>query len=70
MGFVGNFIRSIFSPSIPQVTYKNVPKVTGRDLVSSTEADDPEAPLMGSGKKKNKLGTRSLLVQPESLYHR
>lgn len=67
MGFIGNFLKTIFNPSVPQVT---TPTITARDLVSETSSQEPEAPVMGSdsrNKRKNN-GVSSLLVPTEDLY--
>lgn len=67
MGFVGKFIKTIFSPSIPQAQTQQ-PTITGRDLVASTESATPEAPLMGGGDTKKRRGIESLLVPSENIY--
>lgn len=67
MGFIGTFLKTIFSPSVPQVS---TPTVTARDLVSETSSQELEAPVMGSdsrNKRKNN-GVSSLLVPSEDLY--
>ncbi len=66
MGFIGNFLRTIFNPKIPTASSQQT-TLTGRDLVSSTESDEPESPVMGSEKKKRK-GIESLMVPSENLY--
>lgn len=65
MGFIANAFKSIFSPSVPQVTYENAP--TGRDLLQSTSSDEVEAPVMGSDGKKRNRGLNSLLVPTENV---
>lgn len=67
MGFVGNMLKSIFSPSIPQASTQQ-PTITGRDLVASTESADPNAPLMGGTDNKKRRGIKSLLVPTESIF--
>mgnify|MGYP000844398277 CR=1 FL=1 len=68
MGFIGNFLSSIFSPRIPQASVQQ-PTITGRDLVSSTASKEPEAPLMGgAASQKKRRGTESLLVPTENIY--
>ena len=67
MGFVGRFIKTIFSPSIPQASVQQ-PTITGRDLVASTESATPEAPVMGGTDNKQRRGIESLLVPTESIY--
>ena len=67
MGFIGNFLRTIFNPKIPTTSSQQT-SLTGRDIVSSTESEEPESPIMGSEKKKRK-GIESLMVPSESLYH-
>ena len=68
MGFVGKFIKSIFSPSIPQASVQQ-PTISGRALVASTESSAPEAPMMGgTDKTKKRRGIESLLVPTESIY--
>ena len=67
MGFIGNIIRSIFSPSIPQASVQQ-PTITGRDLVASTASETPEAPVMGGTDNKKRRGIESLLVPTESIY--
>lgn len=66
MGFITKLVKGIFSPSIPQASSIQ-PQVSARDLVSSTESETPEAPVMGSDKRKHK-GVQSLLVPSEDLY--
>lgn len=66
MGFIGKIFRTIFNPRVPTVNY-TAQTVSGRDLLSSTESEEPESPLMGSEKKKRK-GIESLMVPSESLY--
>lgn len=65
MGFITDTIKSIFSPSVPQVTYESAP--TGRDLLQSTSSDEVEAPVMGSDVKKRNRGLNSLLVPTEDV---
>ena len=68
MGFIGNFLKTIFNPKIPTVASQQV-QTTGRDILPSTEDEEPEAPVMGSDKKKNRRrGIDSLLVPSENLY--
>ena len=68
MGFVGRFIKTIFSPSIPQASVQQ-PTISGRDLVASTESQDPDAPVMGGGDNQRKRrGIESLLVPSENIY--
>lgn len=68
MGFITKAIKTIFSPSVPQVDYSST--VTGRDLLSESTSEEPEAPVMGSDSKKRQRnnGVNSLLVQTEDLY--
>ena len=63
MGFIGNIVKTIFAPDVPQV---QTPSITGRDLLTSTSSDEPEAPVMGSAKKKSS-GMSSLLVPTEDV---
>ena len=67
MGFIGKFIKTIFSPSIPQASVQQ-PTITGRDLVASTTSETPEAPQMGGTDNKKRRGIESLLVPTESIY--
>lgn len=67
MGFIGNFLKTIFNPKIPKASSQQT-QLTGRDILSSTESEEPESPVMGSEKKKRK-GIESLMVPSESLYH-
>lgn len=67
MGFVGKFIKTIFSPSIPQASVQQ-PTITGRDLVASTESATPEAPIMGGADNKKRRGIENLLVPSENIY--
>ena len=67
MGFIGNFLKTIFNPKIPTASSQQT-QLTGRDILSSTESEEPESPVMGSEKKKRK-GIESLMVPSESLYH-
>lgn len=68
MGFIGKFIKTIFSPSVSSVSTQT-PTITGRDLVASTSSQDPEAPVMGSDKDtKRKQGVNSLLIPTNDLY--
>lgn len=67
MGFVGKFIKTIFSPSIPQASVQQ-PTITGRDLVASTESVTPEAPIMGGADNKKRRGIENLLVPSENIY--
>lgn len=69
MGFIGKFIKTIFSPSVPQVDTSTLNSVTGRDLVEQTTSQEPEAPVMGGDDKdKKKRGVQSLLVPSNNLY--
>lgn len=70
MGFIGNFLKTIFKPKIPTASSQQIQQtqLTGRDILSSTESEEPESPVMGSEKKKRK-GIESLMVPSESLYH-
>ena len=70
MGFIGNFLKTIFNPKIPNASSQQTQQtqLTGRDILSSTESEEPESPVMGSEKKKRK-GIESLMVPSESLYH-
>lgn len=70
MGFIGNFLKTIFNPKIPKASSQQIQQtqLTGRDILSSTESEEPESPVMGSEKKKRK-GIESLMVPSESLYH-
>ena len=62
------FLATIFNPKIPKVSAQQ-PTVTGRDLVASTESDDPEAPVMGgSSTSRKRRGIESLLVPTEDIY--
>ena len=67
MGFVGRFIKTIFSPSIPQASAQQ-PTISGRDLVQSTESAAPEAPLMGGTDTRKRRGIEQLLAPTESIY--
>lgn len=70
MGFIGNFLKTIFKPKIPTASSQQIQQtqLTGRDILSSTESEEPESPVMGSEKKKRK-GIESLMVPSERLYH-
>lgn len=73
MGFIGNFLKTIFKPKIPTASFQQIQQtqqtqLTGRDILSSTESEEPESPVMGSEKKKRK-GIESLMVPSERLYH-
>ena len=61
------FLATIFNPKIPKVAAQQ-PTVTGRDLVASTESDDPEAPVMGGQSSRKRKGIESLLVPTETIY--
>lgn len=67
MGFVGRFIKTIFSPSIPQASAQQ-PTISGRDLVASTESAAPEAPLMGGTDTRKRRGIEQLLAPTENIY--
>lgn len=67
MGFIGNFLKTIFNPKIPTAASQQV-QTTGRDILPSTEDEEPEAPVMGSDKKNRRRGIDSLLVPSENLY--
>lgn len=67
MGFVGRFIKTIFSPSIPQASAQQ-PTISGRDLVQSTESAQPEAPLMGGTDTRKRRGIEQLLAPTENIY--
>lgn len=69
MGFIGNFLKTIFRPQIPTAMSQQ-PQMSARDILPSTESEEPEAPLMGSGKKNKRRGIDSLLVPSENLYRR
>lgn len=71
MGFIGNFLKTIFNPKIPTASSQQIQQtqLTGRDILSSTESEEPESPVMGSEKKKKRKGIESLMVPSESLYH-
>jgi hypothetical protein len=67
MGFVGRFIKTIFSPSIPQASAQQ-PTISGHDLVQSTESAAPEAPLMGGTDTRKRRGIEQLLAPTENIY--
>lgn len=67
MGFIGNIVRSIFSPRIPQASAQQ-PTISGRDLVQSTESAAPEAPLMGGTDTRKRRGIEQLLAPTENIY--
>ena len=66
MGFIGTMLKTLFNPSVPQV---QTPQITGRDLISETSSQEPEAPVMGgSDKSRKRNGINSLLVPSNDLY--
>ena len=68
MGFVGKIFKTIFSPSIPQASVQQ-PTISGRDLVTSTESQEPDAPVMGRrDNQRKRRGIESLLVPSENIY--
>lgn len=69
MGFVGNILKTIFNPSIATASSQNT-SLTGRDILSETSSESPEAPVMGSDNTRRKQqGIESLLVPNEALYN-
>lgn len=65
MGFVGKLVNSILSPIFGGMSESNPtsipqPTVKASDLVPSTTANTPEAPVIGDNKKK--VSRKSLLI--------
>lgn len=76
MGFVGKLVNSILSPFFGGMSESNPtnipqPAVKASDLVQSTTAATPEAPVIGDNTnteavKKKKVSRKSLLIDKTS----
>ena len=76
MGFVGKLVHSILSPIFGGMSQSNPtsipqPAVKASDLVPSTTAAAPEAPVIGDNTdteavKKKKVSRKSLLIDQTS----
>lgn len=76
MGFVGKLVNTILSPFFGGMSESNPtsipqPTVKASDLVPSTAAAEPEAPVIGDNTnteavKKKKVSRKSLLIDKTS----
>lgn len=76
MGFVGKLVNSILSPFFGGMSESNPtnipqPTVKASDLVQSTTAAEPEAPIIGDNTnteavRKKKVSRKSLLIDKTS----
>lgn len=76
MGFVGKLVNSILSPFFGGMSESNPtnipqPAVKASDLVQSTTAVEPEAPVIGDNTnteavRKKKVSRKSLLIDKTS----
>ena len=74
MGFVGKVVNSILSPFFGGMSESNpasIPTVKASDLVQSTTAVEPEAPVIGDNTnteavQKKKVSRKSLLIDKTS----
>lgn len=68
MGFIGNVLKTIFNPSIATASSQQT-SLTARDLVPSTESEEPESAVMGSdNRSRRQKGIEGLMVPTENLY--
>ena len=74
MGWFSKIFKAVLSPitsilgiggsqsyRVPEMP--KAPEVQARDLVPSTEASEPEAPVLGTEKKKKTRGRKDVLVR-------